>query len=95
MKASHTCCIAGSDPSSSSKNAERYSGIPVERLAQMIENKNFTLVNVQPPYVEETPPTDVFIPFGEISDHLDDLPDNYAASVLEDGEVVFDYHAAG
>jgi hypothetical protein len=57
-----------------SKNADGYADVTVEQLAGMLEDKDFTLVNVHIPYDGEIPQTDLFIPFDEIADHLDELP---------------------
>jgi rhodanese-related sulfurtransferase len=65
-----------------SKNAAGYTGIAVEQLAEMLEDKDLTLVNTHVPYDGEIPQTDLFIPFDEIADHLDELPDKDALIVL-------------
>ena len=64
------------DPDSQSyaKNTEGYADISVDQLAVMMEDKDFTLVNVHIPYEGEIPETDLFIPYDEIQDHLDELP---------------------
>ena len=65
-----------------SKNADGYTDITVEQLAEMLEDKDFILVNTHIPYEGEIPPTDLFIPFDEVADHLDELPGKDAKIVL-------------
>jgi rhodanese-related sulfurtransferase len=48
--------------------------ISASQLHQMMEDKDFTLVNVHVPYAGEIPQTDLFIPYGKIGGHLDKLP---------------------
>jgi rhodanese-related sulfurtransferase len=64
------------------KNADGYTDISVEQLAAMLENKNFTLVNVHIPYEGEIVQTDLFIPFDEIASYQAQLPDKEAPIVL-------------
>ena len=64
------------------KNADGYTDVTVEQLAGMLEDKDFTLVNVHIPYDGEIPQIDLFIPFDEIADHLDELPAKDAPIVL-------------
>lgn len=64
------------------ENAIGYTNISVEQLAEMLENKDFVLVNTHVPYEGEIPQTDLFIPFNEIEAHLDELPGKDAKIVL-------------
>jgi rhodanese-related sulfurtransferase len=70
------------EPALPSKNADGYTDVTVEQLAGMLEDKDFTLVNVHIPYDGEIPQTDLFIAFDEIADHLDELPARDAPIVL-------------
>jgi len=54
----------------------------VEQLAEMLEDKDLVLVNVHIPYEGEIPQTDLFIPFNEIADRLDELPGRDGRIVL-------------
>jgi len=56
------------------QNADGYTDVDAEQLAQLLEGGDLTLVNVHIPYAGEIPDTDLFIPFDEISDYLDELP---------------------
>ncbi|HDQ73869.1 MAG TPA: rhodanese-like domain-containing protein [Chloroflexi bacterium] len=63
-------------------STDGYTVISVERLAEMLENEDFVLVNTHIPYEGEIPQTDLFIPFDEIADHLDELSGKDAKIVL-------------
>jgi rhodanese-related sulfurtransferase len=64
------------------RNRDGYADVDVEQLNELLESQDVTLVNVHIPYEGEIPQTDLFIPFDEISDHLDELPAQDAPIVL-------------
>jgi len=59
-----------------------YVDITASRLADMLETKDFTLVNVHVPYDGEIASTDLFIPYDRIATRLDALPPPAAKIVL-------------
>ena len=74
-------CAQATSPSVS-RNAAGYADIGVGQLADMLEDKDFVLVNTHIPYEGELPETDLFIPFDDVPSHLDKLPDKDAKIVL-------------
>ena len=64
------------------RNADGYADVNVDQLADLMADKDFTLVNVHIPYEGEIPQTDLFIPFDEIADHQAELPAKDAPIVL-------------
>ena len=51
-------------------------------LVKMLEKKDFLLVNVHIPYERELVKTDVFIPYNEIENNLDKLPQDKNAKIV-------------
>ena len=73
--------------------SEQTQQVPVERggsytdvsavdLAAMLETKAFPLVNVHIPYEGEIEGTDLFIPFDEVGQNLDELPADKDARIV-------------
>ena len=66
----------------SGPNEDGYTDITVEQLAQVLEDKDFVLVNVHIPYDGYLPQTHLSIPYNEIEQNLDKLPNKDARIVL-------------
>lgn len=59
-----------------------YTDVSVEGLALMMEEQEFPLVNVHIPYEGEIEGTDLFIPYNEIEQNLDQLPADKDARIV-------------
>ena len=59
-----------------------YTAVSVDGLALMLEDKDFPLINVHIPYEGELEGTDAFIPYNEITSHLDELPADKDARIV-------------
>ncbi len=59
-----------------------YTDISVGQMQAMLENKDFTFVNVHIPFEGDLPETDLSIPFNQIEAHLDQLPADKDAKIV-------------
>jgi len=59
-----------------------YTDVSVTELQTMLTNKDFTLVNVHIPFEGNIVKTDLSIPYDQIAQNLDQLPDKNARIVL-------------
>lgn len=79
-------CSASTDSSSVgqevSVNGETYTNITVPELESMLEEKDFTFVNVHIPFEGDIPNTDLFIQFDQIDQNLDLLPADKDAKIV-------------
>jgi phage shock protein E len=59
-----------------------YTDVSVSELQGMLENKDFTLVNVHIPFEGNIAKTDLSIPYDQVAQNLDKLPEKNARIVL-------------
>ena len=59
-----------------------YWNITPAQLSSMLENKDFSLVNVHIPYAGEIPETDLFVPYNEIEQNLSVFPKDKGAKIV-------------
>ena len=64
------------------KGGGSYTNVTAAGLATMLEDKDFPLINVHIPYEGEIEGTDLFLPFNEIEEALDELPTNKSAKLV-------------
>jgi rhodanese-related sulfurtransferase len=63
-------------------NGGHWTNVSPDQLAQMLENKDFTLLNVKTPYSNEIDRTDLYIPYNQLSTRASELPPNKGAKIL-------------
>jgi rhodanese-related sulfurtransferase len=59
-----------------------YKNVSVDQFVQMIDNKDFILINTHIPYEGELPGTDLLIPFNKIDQHKTELPNDKASRLV-------------
>lgn len=59
-----------------------YTNVSVTELQRMLENKDFTFINVHIPFEGDIPGTDLSIPYDQIDQNLNQIPDKDAKIVL-------------
>lgn len=69
-------------PAAVANTAGRYGEMSVAELQSRMGDKDFPLINVHIPFEGDLPGTDDSIPFDEIDDHLDRLPEDKDATVV-------------
>jgi len=59
-----------------------YENIYIDQFANMMEQKDFILINVHVPYYGEIAQTDLLVPFNAIEQHKKDLPQDKNAKII-------------
>lgn len=63
-------------------NGGHWTNVSPDQLAQMLEHKDFTLVNVKTPYSSEIDGTDLYIPYNQLTARASELPQDRGVRIL-------------
>ena len=74
--------VAACTPQATPTSTASYTDINAAQLNEMLQAKDFTLINVHIPYEGELPQTDDFIPYNEIEANADRLPADKGAKIV-------------
>lgn len=65
-----------------SLDSNGYQNISMDRFVEMMEHKDFVLIDVHIPYAGEIPETNLLIPFNDIKQHKNELPDDKNVKII-------------
>lgn len=63
-------------------NGGHWTNITADRLATLLDHKDFTLLNVKAPYVGEIEGTDLYIPYDTVGARAAELPTDKSAKLV-------------
>jgi rhodanese-related sulfurtransferase len=69
-------------PNAWSMDKKSYENISVDQFVKLMDQKDFTLINVHIPYQGEIEKTDLLIPFNVIDQHKNKLPNDKDARIV-------------
>jgi rhodanese-related sulfurtransferase len=72
----------GSDGTVVQVRGGHWTNITPDRLASMLEKKDFTLLNVKTPYIGEIAGTDLYIPYDQVAARSTELPTDKSAKIV-------------
>jgi phage shock protein E len=73
---------AGSDGTIVQADGGTWTNITPDKLAAMLDAKDFTLLNVKTPYIGEIAGTDLYIPYDQVTTRAAELPVDKAAKLV-------------
>jgi rhodanese-related sulfurtransferase len=73
---------AASDGTAVQANGGSWTNVTADKLASMLDHKNFTLLNVKTPYSGEIAGTDLYIPYDQLAARAAELPPDKTAKVI-------------
>ena len=71
-----------SSPAATSAPPAAYTDISPDDLAAMLEQKDFVLINTHIPYAGEIEQTDLFLPYDQAAELVDQLPADKSAKIV-------------
>jgi Rhodanese-related sulfurtransferase len=72
----------GSDGTVVQASGGQWTNITPEKLASMLKQKDFALLNVKTPYSGEIAGTDLYIPYTDVAAHAAELPADKTAKIV-------------
>ncbi len=70
------------EPEEVTVNGGSYMNISSDQLSEMLDNKDFLLVNTRTPYYAEIAETDFFSPFNAIEQNISQFPEDKGAKIV-------------
>jgi rhodanese-related sulfurtransferase len=72
----------GSDGAMVQANGGHWTNVTPDKLASMLEHKDFTLLNVKTPYIGEIVGTDLYVPYVDLTARAAELPTDKTAKIV-------------